>query len=108
MKRRYFLAVSVCLAAACADAGEIEHEYQDEEEVQMVQDGLYVSSTKTWGQGANIPVCWETTGLDTEKAWIRDAIWQSWEAASSVRFSGWGACTTTSKGLRVKLQDARG
>jgi len=52
-----------------------------------------------------IPVCWEnpSDGNSTERGWVRSAVEGSWEAVSSVNFTGWGACTTTSDGIRIRL-----
>jgi hypothetical protein len=73
---------------------------------EVTQD-LYVRSTAIW-PSANIPVCWETAGFATEKGWIRDALVDSWEAASAVRFTGWDACSAGEAGIHIKLHDAGG
>ena len=40
-----------------------------------------------------ISVCWEDDGLFAERqleiAWVRDAVANSWEAVSAIRFVGW-------------------
>jgi len=71
------------------------------------QSELYVASGKVW-PSPSIPVCWESGGTAEERGWVREALRDSWEAVSSVRFTGWGACPSTSKGLRVRLQNAGG
>jgi hypothetical protein len=71
-------------------------------------EALYVLSTAVW-DAPNIQVCFEDTGFATEKDWVRTAISQTWEAESAVTFLGWGQCNaTTTSGLRIHLQDARG
>jgi hypothetical protein len=69
------------------------------------QDPLYVLTTSLWSS-ADIPVCWETSGNDTEKGWVRDAISKSWEADGNVEFTGWGTCNgATSSGIRIQTVD---
>jgi hypothetical protein len=72
-------------------------------------DGLYVLSSTIW-PNTDISVCWEDAApaFATEKAWIRDAIARSWEAESSVRFTGWTDCTSAPTGLRINLHNAGG
>jgi hypothetical protein len=71
------------------------------------ESSLYVARSKIWPT-IRIPVCWETAGYATEKAWMRDAVEDSWEAHSRLQFQGWGMCNSTSKGLRVRVRDAGG
>ena len=54
-----------------------------------------------------IPVCWEKTGDDTDKGWIREALANTWEGESKVVFDGWGICTTWAQGCEC-IQDSRG
>lgn len=81
------------------------------DEVELIQQPLYVLSTSIWAS-PEIPVCFEDGGFDQEKQWVRAAIARSWEAASNVRFTGWGRCSNKSTwrsfGLRVRFQDAGG
>ena len=66
---------------------------------------LYVLSTAVWSS-PHIPVCWETTGNDTEKGWVRDALAKSWELETNVAFEGWGTCnSSTSSGIRIRTAD---
>jgi hypothetical protein len=66
---------------------------------------LYVLSTAVWSS-PHIPVCWETSGNDTEKGWVRDALAKSWELETNVAFEGWGTCnSSTSSGIRVQTAD---
>jgi hypothetical protein len=63
---------------------------------------LFVLQATLWKTPSNIPVCWETAGSPTEKAWVANAIKISWEAATSaLKFTGWDTCTATSKGIRI-------
>lgn len=72
------------------------------ERVGSKQSPLYVASTKIWSS-PRISVCWETSGKTTEKAWIRDAIRNTWEAESAVTFTGWAMCSGGGANLRVKV-----
>ncbi|MCP3138604.1 M12 family metallopeptidase [Pyxidicoccus xibeiensis] len=78
----------------------------EQEVVTMGQD-LYVASNKVWSS-PTIAVCWESGGTAQEREWVIASLRDSWEAVSSVRFTGWNACTGSSKGLRVRMQDAGG
>lgn len=54
-----------------------------------------------------IPVCFESF-LDSEsmgREIVRQAIQQTWEKASAVQFKGWGECTSSSDGIRIKVAD---
>jgi uncharacterized protein with LGFP repeats len=68
---------------------------------------LFVDSTSIWSP-ATIPVCWEGGENAQDRAWAMSAVRGSWEAVSNVRFTGWGACPATSRGLRVLMQDQDG
>lgn len=71
---------------------------------------LYVDMPRVWPVGPNgstriIPVCWEQSGSATEKAWVRDAIEQSWDMVSLADFTGWGDCAGNSRGIRIMFED---
>ncbi|MGV0028629.1 hypothetical protein [Phormidesmis priestleyi] len=75
---------------------------------QMIQrrsDPLIAASGTIW-TGA-VPVCWETSGFDTEKGWVRSAIANTWEHESLIRFTGWGVCQSTSNGIHIGIADTR-
>ncbi|NOJ92161.1 hypothetical protein HMI51_04275 [Corallococcus coralloides] len=67
---------------------------------------LYVASSTLWWP-LTIPVCWENpaAGNATQRQWVRDAVTRTWEANSSVRFSGWGTCPSSSNGVRINISD---
>lgn len=58
-----------------------------------------------WPPGPTIPVCWEewTAGEERERAWVRDAVANTWESAAAVSFIGWGRCETRAQGIRIGL-----
>jgi hypothetical protein len=64
---------------------------------------LYYLSSKLWGY-RDIPVCWETSGDATEKAWVREAFrgQGSWSQFGNINFVGWGTCATPyTPGMRL-------
>jgi len=54
-----------------------------------------------------ISVCWENPSRADARyrAITRDAIEETWERHSQVRFAGWGACANDSKGIRIRVAD---
>jgi hypothetical protein len=50
-----------------------------------------------------IPVCWENDWLDSDKQRVRDAVEATWEAHSALDFVGWGPCTDSSTGIRIRV-----
>ncbi|MFT3836582.1 MAG: M57 family metalloprotease [Myxococcaceae bacterium] len=69
-------------------------------------DRAYVLTTVLW-PSRSIPVCWEsnTTTQNTERGWVQSAVQTTWEANSSLKFTGWGVCNSGSKGIRIKVDD---
>src|SRR5262245_24008973 len=63
---------------------------------------LFAVPSTLWKTPSDIPVCWETGGFTREKGWVTSAIQGSWEkAAPHVHFTGWAACTTDARGIRI-------
>jgi hypothetical protein len=76
-----------------------------EAEAKSTNSDLYVLDTSIWAN-ASIPVCWETTGNDTEKGWVRNTIETTWEQETAINFSGWGTCNAgTNSGIRIQTAD---
>jgi hypothetical protein len=102
---RSSIVLAALLHGACAYEA-VEGEAFDDE-VAVTNEPLYVKGTRLWPQNKAIPVCWETFDADsaTERGWVQDAVQRSWEAASNVRFTGWGQCAATSKGIRIRVAD---
>jgi hypothetical protein len=69
---------------------------------------LFAASQSLW-PSQSIPVCWENPAPwnDTYRQWVRNALARTWEARSGVRFTGWGACTASSPGVRVLISEDR-
>ncbi len=97
--------LSTCLAlislAACAPTSEL-----DEDFVQQRAQNLYVSSDLIW-PSSTIPVCWEpgAMGDAAGRTAARDGVRETWERFSNVRFTGWGTCTASSTGIRIRVAD---
>ncbi|MEZ4771981.1 MAG: discoidin domain-containing protein [Bacteroidia bacterium] len=66
---------------------------------------LVAESSSVWPNASNIPVCWETSGWDKEKKWVKEAVANSWEMKGNVTFTGWGQCSADAKGIRIKVSD---
>jgi len=67
---------------------------------------LWASSQLLWPT-PNISVCWENPAAwnDTYRQWVRNAVARTWESRSGVRFTGWGACTASSRGVRILISE---
>jgi hypothetical protein len=77
-----------------------------EEDVAAQDDPLYAASTLLW-QNKSIPVCWENPGnYGTQRGWVQDQITKTWDAVSTVNFTGWGTCGLVSTGIRINIADA--
>jgi hypothetical protein len=98
-------ALCAILLASCEDGFDLEKEYQLDLDDATWE--IYASSGKIW-PSSSIPFCWENSGWDDEKAVIRNALKNSWEAYSSIRFTGFGMCTSSSTGLRVRVINSGG
>ena len=73
------------------------------QQIGQIRQPLSVASNTIWT--GSIPVCWETSGSDTEKAWVRSSVANTWEKVSAVRFTGWEGCQSSSNGIRIKVAD---
>lgn len=91
-----------CLAAADAEQG------LGDEGVEESEDALYQTGT-LWPTSSDgityVDVCWNFTGDDDEKEWVRTAVEGQWAAISSVKFTGWDTCSSTESwnftGIRI-------
>ncbi len=54
-----------------------------------------------------IAVCWENPSAadGSYRGITRQAIAETWERHSDLRFTGWGPCTPASRGIRIKIED---
>ncbi|MBC6993177.1 FG-GAP-like repeat-containing protein [Neolewinella lacunae] len=55
----------------------------------------------------NIPVCWEDPDYDNEEGriWTKQAVLETWQKYSALKFTGWGACNSGSRGIRIRVED---
>jgi len=55
----------------------------------------------------DVAVCWESPSEEhaAEREVVRDAVTRTWQANSSIRFTGWGPCTPSSRGIRIAVGD---
>jgi hypothetical protein len=103
----FLLVLSSTLLTSGCGAGE-QPPVSDEQEASIATDAqdLYVDTTSLWGS-PRISVCWEnpTAANATERAWVQDAARSTWGSVSAVDFVGWGQCTSTSRGIRIRIAD---
>lgn len=94
MKRVVGLVVGLCAIQVAAA------------EIRQTRDPLTVSKNTIWPH-PTIPVCWEAAdpAHATARQWVREVIAATWEKESAVRFTGWGACASSSKGIRIHIAD---
>lgn len=54
-----------------------------------------------------IPVCWENATDDDGKyrEIVKKAVAETWQSYSSLNFTGWGACRSSDKGVRILIAD---
>mgnify|MGYP001800580312 CR=1 FL=1 len=67
---------------------------------------LNVANDTVWPEQI-IKVCWMFSGRADEKAEVRKAITESWEAESAVRFFGWNSCNG-SENIKIQIEDKAG
>jgi hypothetical protein len=91
------------LASSCAPAAGAP---SDDEPTTTRDDGVYALASAVW-PSPSIPVCWENPRPDDseQRGWVQQAVSSTWESASAVDFTGWGACEPSSGGIRVRIQD---
>jgi len=73
-----------------------------------VEQAAYVHGAKLW-RAPSIPVCWENpTPADAiDREAVKNAVLQTWDAASALHFVGWGPCSASSRGIRIEISDTR-
>lgn len=69
----------------------------------------YVLTSQVWNQ-KDIPVCWVNPSPSNEKErlWVKNAVSNTWEAASNVKFTGWEKCPATNRNdsIRILINDS--
>jgi Astacin (Peptidase family M12A) len=53
-------------------------------------------------------VCWENpTPADYDlRMLVKDAVTETWDANSAIKFLGWGACEPATTGVRIRIEDS--
>jgi len=71
-----------------------------------ISDRGFALSGAIWSQ-STIGVCWEDLDESTavEREWVVDAVRESWQSASGVRFVGWRECSASENGIRIRVSD---
>jgi hypothetical protein len=53
-----------------------------------------------------IPVCWEDKGTNQSyRDLVKTEVSDTWQKNSQIKFTGWGFCDNSSKGLRISVKD---
>jgi hypothetical protein len=117
MQRRTYglfkLTVSVLAgswALGCGGPAPEESQPATGEQLASRKDASYIHNGNAWSMSngvASIPVCWDSTGFDTEKGWVRSIVEARFEGQPffHVDFTGWGQCGVFSSGIRIQLSD---
>jgi hypothetical protein len=106
------VAISLWISVGCTYDGSINDPGAEddpivapgESELELSRHSIYIHGPKVW-PSSNIPVCVYAHGgtYNTEQTWIREALADSWEAVSAVRFTGWGACQDSDPVVKLRL-----
>jgi hypothetical protein len=96
----------VVAAAMAALLGGCMSQSEGSQEDDVVAEGteqeLYYLASNRWSTHT-VNVCWTTTGNDTEKQWVRQALTgqRAWSQNGNINLTGWGPCTASSTGIKV-------
>lgn len=106
--KRFALTCLLCTIASIASAERISADATTLRSSANVHIRKFGSTKRDvrWPESA-ITVCWELGNgvFDHYKDVVREAVAQSWEKASSLRFVGWGGCTAFASGIRIEVAD---
>jgi hypothetical protein len=101
----------ICFGHACGiHAQEAESSVKPSSEAQFTAHKANILSypklKARWPQPI-VPVCWEKLASSTaaDRALVETAVRDTWELYSQVDFTGWGACNSTSQGIRIQVAD---
>lgn len=79
-----------------------------QENIGSTSQPLTIKNVQNWTANSNVvPVCWETSGYDREKAIVREALSGTWEWFANIRFTGWYLCPTGGIGGSGSAKDVR-
>lgn len=76
-------------------------------EERLIVDKLFPLSAAKWPFNLAF-VCWENPTQENAQGrqWVRDAVANSWEKSSGIRFMGWQECAATTVGIRIRVEDS--
>ena len=76
------------------------------EQERNIVDRAYPLMSAKWPFN-KVFVCWEEMdeAFIAEREQVRTAVRDTWEAASGLRFLGWGKCTPNARGIRIAVRD---
>src|SRR5258706_3958064 len=97
-------AMVTCVLGGCAVNG--AGPASEAEDQGSASSAIYYKASAIWGNPA-VPVCWEnpSAASDTERGWVRDAVAVTWEGRSNLQLTGWGGCSSSAKGIRIRIAD---
>lgn len=75
-------------------------------EVKAITDKAYPLMAAKWPFNV-VFVCWENATPDDleQRRWVREAVANSWEKHSALRFFGWTDCNDRFLGIRIAIED---
>lgn len=110
--RRSTLSALACLGALTAlAAGCVARDVDSDspEELVAEEESALYGNGDYWSMGTNgiteIPVCWTFTGYDNDKQYVQSAVEGQWGAVSSIRFTGWGICGTSTPSDAIRIRE---
>jgi hypothetical protein len=83
----------------------------EDENVQASTQETYAATNTLWPTALDtiitqIPVCFENgSGYATEIGWVKSAVERTWQRAAWLEFTGFGTCTKSSGGIRIRVED---
>lgn len=104
---RYWKALAAVLIVKLSSSG-VEVQAQAARPAGVSDEELFgtVIRHSKW-ESMPIAVCWENPSRADApyRAITRNAVEETWERHSRVRFSGWGTCVKDSRGIRIHVSD---
>ncbi|WP_287203203.1 M57 family metalloprotease [Mesorhizobium sp.] len=73
----------------------------------IIVDRLFPLAAAKWPFNV-VFVCWENATPENleGREWVRDAVVDSWEKNSSLKFMGWQTCQAATLGIRILIEDS--
>lgn len=102
MRRLFAVGLILCACAVNTD-----------DDLADSSEALFAAGGEPFWYPKVIPVCWENfedrsvENWDAYRAWVRDAAQSTWGLHGQISFTGWGACRSDSRGIRIRVADQR-